>query len=357
MQQLTTSQTRLSIGIDLGDRYSHLFVLDPASGAVIEEGRIRTTKQAFVQRFSLVPPALIAIETGTHSPWVSQVLKEAGHDVVVANARKTRLIYENDSKSDRVDAEWLARLAAADRKLLHPTRPRSAQTHADRAVLIARDQAVTSRTKLINCIRGLVKSLGKRLPTCSAGSFHRTAREHIPAELEPAVFPLLEVLEQLREVIRAYDQDVERISRERYPQTKLLRQVPGVGPITALWYVLTIEDPSRFERSRNVGSFVGLRPANRSSGRSNPEMRITKAGDPMLRRLLVQCSQYILGRFGPDTDLKRWGTALAGRGGKAARRRAIVAVARKLSVLLHRLWVSGEPYEPLRNAEPAVNAD
>ena len=355
MHQSTQSPSRLSIGVDLGDRYSHLFVLDPQGGEVLEEGRIRTSRESFVQRFSSMAPALIAIETGTHSPWVSQILEAAGHEVVVANARKTRLIYENDSKSDRVDAEMLARLVTADRSLLHPTRPRSSETQAHRAVVIARDGLVASRTRIINAVRGMVKSSGSRLPTCSTPAFHRVVRPHVSSELQPAVLPLLDTLELLQRKIREYDKTVEQISLS-YAATQRMRQVPGVGPLTALWYVLTLEDPARFERSRDVGSFVGLRPARKSSGRSDPEMRITKAGDRMLRRLLVQCAQYILGRFGPDSDLKRWGTALAARGGKKAKKRAVVAVARKLSVLLHRLWVNQDPYEPLRNAQRAANA-
>lgn len=126
----------------------------------------------------------------------------------------------------------------------------------------------------------------------------------------------------------------------------------GVGPVTALTYVLTIDDPARFRKSRAVGSYLGLACRRSQSGDKDPELRITKAGDPALRFLLVQAAHYILGPFGPDTDLKRWGLALATRGRKNARKRAVVAVARKLGVLLHRLWVTGTVYEPLRNSEP-----
>jgi len=143
------------------------------------------------------------------------------------------------------------------------------------------------------------------------------------------------------------------VSEERYPRTRLLRQVPGVGPVTALAFVLALADPSRFRSSRSVGAYLGLRPRRSDSGESMPELRITKAGNGAVRRLLVQCAQYILGPFGPESDLRGWGLKLAGRGGKRAKRVAVVAVARKLSVLLHRLWVSGENYDPLRNSKPA----
>ena len=130
----------------------------------------------------------------------------------------------------------------------------------------------------------------------------------------------------------------------------LLRQVPGVGALTALTYVLTLEDPARFADPRAVGSYLGLRPRQADSGDLSPQLHVTKAGDEMLRRLLVGAAHYILGPFGPDTDLRRWGLGLAARGGKRGKRLAVVAVARKLSVLLLRLWATGEAYEPLRNA-------
>jgi transposase len=114
--------------------------------------------------------------------------------------------------------------------------------------------------------------------------------------------------------------------------------------------VLTVEDKDRFEKSRDVGCYVGLRPRRNDSGQSQPQLRITKEGDPYLRKMLVQGAQYILSRRGPDTDLKRWGLHLAQHGGKRAKKKAVVAVARKLGILLHRLWVTGEVYEPLRNA-------
>ena len=355
MQQSTQASQRLSIGIDLGDRDSQICVLDPQTGEVAEEAKLRSSRKAFQQRFESMKPATIAIESGGHTPWVSRLLEQAGHEVVVANPRRTRLIYQNNSKSDRVDAEMLARLVTADRKLLYPVQPRSADTQAARAIVKARDAAVTTRTKLVNSIRGMVKSMGERLPSCDAACFHRKIRSHIPEALEPAVSPLFEVLVVLERQIRLFDKAIEHACRKTFSETERLRQITGVGPITALWYVLTLEDPTRFKNSRNVGSFVGLRPARRSSGQSDPELRITKAGDRMLRRYLVQSAQYILGRHGPDCDLQRWGLKLAGRGGKKAKRRAIVAVARKLSVLLHRLWISGEPYEPLRNSEAEVS--
>jgi transposase len=188
------------------------------------------------------------------------------------------------------------------------------------------------------------------LPKCPAASFHKRASEHIPETLLPALGPVLETIGSLTERIRDYDRKLEAISKERYPETELLRQVEGVGVLTALTFVLTLEDPYRFEKSRSVGAYLGLVPASDQSGDRDPQRRISKEGDEMLRRLLVSSAHYILGPFGSDSDLRRHGEKIASRGGKNAKKRAVVAVARKLAVLLHSLWTSAEVYEPLRNA-------
>jgi transposase len=161
------------------------------------------------------------------------------------------------------------------------------------------------------------------------------------------LLPLVQLAEGLSACIQGYDRRIEELASEKYGPTKLLRQVKGVGPITALAYVLTLEKPERFPKSRDVGPYLGLVPKQEDSGESQPQLGISKAGDRMLRKLLVGSAQYILGPFGPDTDLRRYGLRLCERGGKNAKKRAAVAVARKLAVLLHRLWVSGEVYEPL----------
>ena len=353
MKKDSVKPQRLSIGIDLGDRLSHFVVLDRVSGEILEEGRIPTTRRGIEQRFGELKPARIALEVGSHSRWTSELLRRAGHEVIVANANKLQLITCNDKKSDRTDATYLARLAAADPELLHPVKHRSEKAHADRSILIARDLLVASRTKLINSIRGMVKATGERLASCSSRAFHNKVRDQVPRELRPAVEPLLKTLAFFHKQIATYDKLLEKKIQRDYPAAKHLTQVGSVGPISALDFVLTLDDPKRFKRSRSVGSFVGLRPKERSSGKGNPELRISKAGDQMLRRHLVQCAQHMLGPFGKDSDLRRWGLALANRGGKLAKKRAVVAVARKLSVLLHHLWVSGERYEPLRNSTRA----
>jgi transposase len=341
----------MTVGIDLGDKYSYLCLLDTDSGEVIEESRLRTTPEALRRRFSSEqPPLRVAIEAGTHSPWVSRVLEECGHEVLVANPRKTRLIYSNKRKTDELDAENLARLARLDPKLLYPPKHRGEDAQAHLAILRSREALVSCRTQLVNHVRGAVKSFGHRLPKCPAKSFHKKVVEHIPEALWPALEPILETIGSLTQRIREYDRQLETICQEHYPETDLLRQVKGVGALTALTFVLTLEDPYRFAKSRTVGAYLGLVPARDQSGDRDPQKHISKEGDEMLRKLLVGSAHYILGPFGSESDLRRHGEKIASRGGKNAKKRAVVAVARKLSVLLHRLWVTGEIYDPLYNA-------
>jgi transposase len=343
-------QLKMTAGLDIGDNYSYLCLIDTQSGEVVEEGRLRTTPESLRRRFaSERPPMRIAIEAGTHSPWVSRVLEECGHEVLVANARKLRLIYANKRKTDEVDAENLARLARVDPKLLYPLKHRGEEGQAHLALIRSRQALVGARTQLVNHVRGAVKSFGARLPKCPARSFHNRAAEHIPEALMPALGSILETIGSLTERIRDYERKLEVISKEHYPETELLRQVEGIGPLTALTFVLTLEDPCRFAKSRSVGAYLGLVPAQDQSGDRNPQKRISKEGDEMLRKLLVGSAHYILGPFGSDSDLRRHGEKIASRGAKNSKKRAAVAVARKLSVLLHSLWVSGEVYEPLRN--------
>jgi transposase len=341
---------KITAGLDLGDKYSYLCLIDTDSGEAIEEGRLRTTPETFKRRFASERPMRIAIEAGTHSPWVSRVLEECGHEVLVANARKLRLIYANKRKTDEIDAENLARLARVDPKLLYPLRHRGEEVQAHMALIRSREALVGIRTQLVNHVRGTVKSFGARLPKCPARSFHKRAQGHVPEALSPALGPVLEQIGSLTERIRDYDRELETISKERYPETELLRQVEGIGPLTALAFVLTLEDPYRFERSRSVGAYLGLVPARDQSGDRDPQKRISKEGDEMLRKLLVGSAHYILGPFGSDSDLRRHGEKIASRGGKNSKKRAAVVVARKLSVLLHRLWVTGELYDPLYDA-------
>jgi transposase len=348
------------VGLDISDKQG-TFVVLAEDGRVVEEGRVAMTPAGLARCFGERASFRIAIETGTHSPWASRTLASLGHEVIVANARQLLLIFRSNHKSDRLDALSLAKLARLDPELLHPIAHRGAQAQQDLAVLRSRDALVTSRAALINHIRGVVKSMGERLPSCSAHAFVHKAAAQIPDGLRPALDPVVAMIAELNKQIAGYDAEIKRLASERYPEAAGPRQVNGVGPITSLAYVLTIEDPRRFRRSRDVGSYLGLTPRRDQSGPSDPQLHITKAGDVFLRKLLTECAQYILGPFGADCDLRRWGLKLAGTNSKTAKRRATTAVARKLAVLLHRLWTTGEVYEALRvsrarekAAEPAV---
>src|SRR6516165_1036734 len=363
MQKISTTRTngrkifkgQLTIGLDLGDRSSSYCVLDEA-GKILLEQKLPTTQETMKQIFGRMARCRIAMETGTHSPWVSRLLTELGHEVIVAHAQRVRLIVKSRKKDDRLDARTLARLARIDPQLLNPVRHRSAQAQMHLTEIRARAELVRARTALVNSVRGLVKSYGERLRKCGTQQVGRDLAMGLSAELRAALEPLLREIESLNEHIKEYDRRIEKMAKEAYPEVALLKQVKGVGDLIALGYFLTIEDPHRFKKSRDVGCFVGLQPGRRNSGESEPQMHITKEGDRYLRTLLVQGAHYILGPFGEDSDLRRWGRKLAERGGKKAKRRAVVAVARKLAVLLHRLWVSGEVYEPLRNSQKTVSA-
>lgn len=332
-----------TVGCDLGDKKSELFVMRPDGGCTRQT--VRTSREAFNKWFSR-PRAHVVFEVGAHSRWVSELLTQLGHQVTIANPRRVKAISESDTKTDRRDAELLARLGRADAKLLAPVSHRPAQAQADLAVAKARDLLVSTRTKLINHIRGTIKSFGLRLPSCSSGAFARKTRDLVPPNLQPALRPIYDSLECIDEQIRTHDRAIE-VASVRYPETDAISQIKGVGPLTALVFLLTIEDKHRFKSSRLVGAYLGLRPRKSQTGNDDPELRITKAGDPFLRRLLINCANYQLGPFGADSDLRRWGLEIAKRGRKSAKKRAVVAVARKLAVLMHRLWVTGELYQPL----------
>lgn len=339
--------SKKTIGVDLGDRWSHYCVLD-GNGDVVDRGRVRTKRERFAARFGKLEPARIALEVGTHSPYLSRLLAEQGHEVLVANPRRLKLIFADHTKSDKVDAESLARLARVDPGLLSCIEHRTEQAQADRAVLRSRDVLVRVRAGLVNHVRGMAKSLGYRLPSCHARAFANKSGPELPDVLRAALDPVVEQIATLTCTIRAVEAEIERISAERYPVTVHLRGIRGVGPVTALAFVVTIGDPRRFSRSRKVGSYLGLRPRQRQSGERDPQLHVTKAGDSFLRRLLLQCAHYILGPFGGDCDLRRWGLKFVERGGgPIAKKKAVVAVARKLAVRMHRLWVTGEIYDPL----------
>jgi transposase len=342
--EATQDKPEMTLGVDVGDRYSHLCLVDEA-GEIAERDRVRSTEAAFHRHFEGAPRLRIALECGTHSPWMSRLLKQLGHQVIVANARKIPTITESESKNDFRDAEQLALMAAFNPRLLSPVQHRSSERQLDLNLIRARSTLVRARTMIVNAVRGLVKSAGGRLPACSTESLPTRAPAAIPSALAEVALPLLGQIALLTEQIGGLDRQIEKLAA-KYPEIGLLRTAPGVGPVVAAAYVLTMDRPDAVAHNRSAGAFLGLRPAQSQSGDSDPQRRITRTGDTYLRSLLVQSAQYILGRFGPDSELRRWGLKLARSGGQRGKKRAIVAVARKLAVILHSMWRSGQCFQP-----------
>jgi transposase len=343
---------QITIGIDIGDQWSHYCALND-TGEVIEEGRFRTTAGALAKHFAEINSVRIAIENGTHSIWINEQLRGYGHEVIVANVRELHAICRNDRKSDRVDAEKLARFARLDPNILRPITHRSVALQEALTLIRARDVLVRIRTALVNAARGLAKPCGFRLPKCSTKTFHKRCLALLPEGLKPALKPLIDQIEQINAQIEVFNEQIEKMTEETFPEAQALVKVPGVGALTAVTFVLTVGDKQRFQNSRDVGSYIGLRPRRDQSGSHDPQLGITKAGNAYLRTLLVECANHILGPFGKDSALRRWGLHLMERGGKNARKKALVAVARKLAVLLHKLWVTQEQYSPFYGQQAA----
>jgi len=345
---MKTSSTD-TIGLDLGDRYSQVCVLN-CEGRVTKSVKIRTNGAGIRRFFGKRASTRVVIEVGSQSPWVSQMLTGLGHETLVANPRRVKLISAGHRKSDQLDAELLARLGRVDPQLLAPITHRSEKSRRHLTVIRGRDELVATRTSLVNHVRGLLKSFGNRLPSCNTPAFPKRARAHV-AEFKPSLVATLEptllVLETLNQQIKELERQITELARNAYPETQQLECVDGIGTLTALTFILTLEDKNRFVRSRDVGAYVGLCPKRSQSGDKDPELRISKRGDKHVRQLLVIAAQRTLGPFGKDSDLRSWGLELAARGKKNAKKKAVVAVARRLAVLLHRLWVTGEEYQPI----------
>jgi len=349
---------QLTIGLDLGDRTSHYCILN-ASGEVIVRDKVSTTKVELTRKFNLSGRVRIVLEAGTHSPWVSRCLMKLSHEVIVANPRKVGLITGSRRKNDRIDAEKLARLGRVDPKLLSPIVHRGEQAQEDLVQIRARHELVKARTALINSARGLVKSSGSRLAQCDADQMGPAQAAELPAGLRNSIAPLLETVAQLTAQIQAADQRIHEIAG-RYPEIELVTVIYSVAELTALTFLLTLDNVSRFGKSREVGPYLGLVPGQSQSGDSDPQQCITKEGDRMVRWLLVQCAHTLLRHGAPDSDLRRWGLdkleqekQKPGKADKksAGKKKVLVAVARRLGVLMHHLLATGEVYDPLYGAK------
>lgn len=349
MHQLSSNTLPLTIGLDLGSRQTQCAVVGP-DGERIEERKISTSAASVRRLLERHPGARIAMEASTPARWINGLATELGHEVIIANPRCIPIITASTRKCDRNDARLLADLGQVRPHLLSPVRLRADRYQQVRALLFARAQLVKQRATLVTFVRSEVKALGATLPSCSSRAFATKLRSLVPPALETALGAIFDVIQVVTTAIDGYDKRVDHLSTNEFPETNTVRQVHGIGPLVALAFVATIGGPQRFKKSRSVGAYFGLVPRLSQSGGYDPELRIAKTGDRFMRSLLVSAATRILGPFGPDSDLRRYGERITAQGGKRAKARARIAVARKLAVLLHRLLATGEVYDPLHNS-------
>jgi transposase len=345
------------VGMDVSDKSVEIHILskDAEEGKSLKVKNDQRSLTAFAESFERPSTVKLALETGTHSSWQAELFRSKGIETVVANARDLRMIWASDKKDDREDAKKLARLLRADPKLLHGVEVKAKERRDALAIVKARDCLSGCRTKLINTVRGLLKSEGVDSSEIKAAGFGANASALIPAELRAALEPLVAQIAKLDTELKNYDKQLTRMMKA-FDGCKEVSQIKGVGPVTSLSFVLTVGDPERFQRGERLSSYVGLTPKRDQSGETDRQCHISKTGSKLLRRNLVQAAHYVMGPFGDrDCDLRKFGERIAARGGKNAKKRAVVAVARKLAVLMLKLWKSREEYDPqwsTRRARP-----
>ena len=346
----------VTIGMDMGDR-THKAVVLGADGRETERREVANTEAEVGAFLGRHPGATLAIETGTHCRWVGALATRLGLRVLTANARKTEMIWKSSRKNDWRDAEMLAKVARTDASLLHPVKLRGAGDQRLMRLAKAREALVRCRTALVNQVRGFCKAEGVRLRKCSAESF-ASLKGDLPAEVADAARHLFGALKEISAKIRAYDGALEAaLMRMRREDAELVMQIPGVGPVTAAVFLAAVGDVKEFGgKPRDAGPFLGLAPRQAQSGASDPQMRISKEGNAMARKLLVVAANHIMGPFGKDSDLRRHGMRIAERGGKSGRRRAKVAVARRLAVTMMAMLRDRAAYRPFADAPPAAPA-
>ena len=337
MNNLSRGSKKIYFGLDISQKTIEIFAVMGEEGYSM--GKISNDRKCLEEFFDRLPaPAnavTVVLETGTHSAWISRCLEGRGIEVIVAHARDLAFIYQGTKKSDRIDAEKLARVARADKKLLHPVKLMDRKRQEALLAIKARDLLVKNRTCIISAIRGFLRSFGI--------DDHEYSHEVInqiypvlPKEIRLNLRGLFTALTAINNCIKDYDRRIAKIT-QGYPETRTLQQIKGVGPLIALTFALVIGDPKRFT-SRECSSYTGLVPKRDQSGEVDKQLGITKCGNKLLRRLLIQGAQYIMGPFGEDCDLRDFGNRIARRGGSISRKKASVAVARKLAITMLALW-------------------
>ncbi len=333
------------LGIDVHSKYSEVCGISQ-EGEVTVRRRISTTETSIRGFFGSRERAQVTLESGPVTPWVYRLLCDLGHAVTVVNPRRVRLIAESTLKTDGIDAEVLARLSRLDLGFLRPVYQRSPEAQELRTRLRVRSALVKSRTSLINAVRGTLRAQGYRMPSCAAKIFMvRYESMGFDSGVSEALAPLVSTIGELSDRICELENDLKAQASTDELLVRL-QTVPGVGPLVSLAFAGWVDNPDRFQKSRDVGACLGLRPSLRSSGGHEIRGRITREGDSEMRRLLVQAAHASL-QCHKDSALKRWGEGLVARLGKS---KAVVALARKIGVLLHRLWVTNENFQPFPQA-------
>ena len=349
MSKCSTENKKVYVGFDVSEKTIEIFAVcgtETSKGCCKIDNNQDAIKK-FLSEFKDPKRVCVVMETGTHSLWMSELIEKLGFEVIVAHARDLALIYRSDKKNDQLDAEKLARLAQADRKLLHPVKHMTLERQTDLTVLKARDLVVRQRTQLINTIRGLLRAAGHKLIEEEYST--RTIKKccsALPEYMRPAIMPLLQQICYLDLAIKEYDRLVRKLCK-KYPATKILQQITGVGEVTSLAFVLIVGDPHRFDNAARLCAYLGVVPKQDQSGDTDKQLGITKKGNKLGRKLLIQAAHYILGPFGPDSELRSYGFRIQARGGKIAKKKSYVAVARKLVTVMLALWKNPDiEYDP-----------
>lgn len=329
-----------TIGVDVSDRTSKICVMakDGVARRIVVETTCATTRAGFGEAFAKFDRSWpVVFETGTHCRWMDSHLRSLGFKTFVANPAKVKLITGSNCKSDRGDARKLARLALADVGLLNPVRLRGERHQQMLRFHEARQLLMGQRTALINQIRNFAKSSGFRLPDCSTERFHDLDRSSWTAEFEQTVWPMMDMVKAVNMKLAAYDSMIGRLAEEPEFKAQVERamEVYGVGVVGSTALVAAIGgDVSRFGRARDVAPYLGLVPKRSQSGESDPQLGMTKAGNGLVRKVLVECANVVMKANSRDTDLKLKGLRISTRGGGISRKKAKVAVARGLAVLM-----------------------
>lgn len=329
------------VGIDVANKASAICVIDE-QGEVVRRAEVATEVYELNKTLAGLDEARVVIESCPLAEWLAEVVEAGGHEAVIIDARAARHLVSSKKKTDARDAHTLAQLARTG--WYNAVHRKSREARLLRSQLQARQGLVRTRKAMDSQVRGLLRAQGLRLGRVSAGEFAERVRalagERVPGLL-PYLEPLLSLYEQALVEARRLKRELERGSR-REALRRRLQSVPGVGPLVSQVYVATVDEPGRFEHAEQVADYAGLTPRVSQSGESCYRGRITKEGDQLLRWHLVEAAHVLL-THGRDCRLKRWGLALQRRKGAG---KARVAVARKLAILLWRLWMTGERFEP-----------